>query len=136
MRERRYWEGEEGKKCRICESGVESWEHMWEECRSLWVGLEGGWQEVVDTMLGDEGEGKCWMREVEEERRKVQESVGVRVNEGMNEEEKEGERGRECMGIEREVLWGRDEKGHGNEESRGHEIGGVGGRGRSVCGGR
>ncbi|KYN15951.1 hypothetical protein ALC57_11811, partial [Trachymyrmex cornetzi] len=91
MREGRYWEGEEGKKCRLCGSGVESWEHVWKECRSWRIGLEGEWQEVVHRILEDEGEGEGWMREVEEERRKMEESVGVRVNEEINEEDIEGE---------------------------------------------
>ncbi|KYN13105.1 hypothetical protein ALC57_14712, partial [Trachymyrmex cornetzi] len=90
----RYWEGEKGKKWRLCGSGVESWEYVWEECRSWRVGLEREWQEVVDRILGDEGEEEGWMREVEEERRKVEERVEVRVNEGVNEKEREGERGR------------------------------------------
>jgi len=32
--ERKYWEEEEGKLCRLCGGGVESWEHIWERCRS------------------------------------------------------------------------------------------------------
>lgn len=62
--------GEEKRRCRICGSEEESWEHVWEECRSWGEGERRSWQEVFRSMLGDEGEGKGWMREVEEERRK------------------------------------------------------------------
>jgi len=33
MREGRYWEGEERRKCRLCGYEEESWEHVWERCR-------------------------------------------------------------------------------------------------------
>ncbi|XP_036148444.1 uncharacterized protein LOC118647508 [Monomorium pharaonis] len=33
MRGSRYWEDEERKKCRLCGNSVETWEHVWEECR-------------------------------------------------------------------------------------------------------
>jgi len=29
---RKYWEGEEKRKCRLCEREEETWEHIWEEC--------------------------------------------------------------------------------------------------------
>jgi len=68
--EGRYWEGEERRMCRLCGGEIESWEHLWEKCRT-WKegGGERGWQEVVGMILGDKGEGEKWMREVEEERR-------------------------------------------------------------------
>jgi len=64
MRGNRYWEGDEERKCRICGWGEETWEHVWEECTD-W-GVEKGWQEMVDEMLGEEGEGEVWMRKLEE----------------------------------------------------------------------
>jgi len=33
IRESRYWEKERERKCRLCKGGLESWEHIWEECR-------------------------------------------------------------------------------------------------------
>jgi len=66
MRGNRYWEGDEEKKCRICGWGEETWEHVWEECTD-W-GMEKGWQEMVDGVLGEEGEGEVWMRKLEEMR--------------------------------------------------------------------
>lgn len=76
IRAGRYWEGEEGRKCRECERVLESWEHVWEECTD-WR-KEGGWQENVGMVLGEEGEGERWMRELEERRRE-------RVNEWKKE---------------------------------------------------
>lgn len=32
IKEGKYWEKEEGKKCRICGWAMETWEHLWEEC--------------------------------------------------------------------------------------------------------
>lgn len=34
MRERRYWDEEERKVCRLCKRERETWEHVWEKCRS------------------------------------------------------------------------------------------------------
>jgi len=69
IREGRYWEEEEKKLCRLCGDKVETWEHVWEECRKWRQGGEGSWQEACGRILGGEGEGEGWMREVEEERR-------------------------------------------------------------------
>lgn len=33
VRESRYWEGEEKKRCRVCEGDIETWEHIWENCQ-------------------------------------------------------------------------------------------------------
>ncbi|XP_071568694.1 uncharacterized protein [Temnothorax nylanderi] len=68
MRESRYWEGEERKKCRMCEYRKETWEHVWEECRR-WNSGGGSWQEAVGWVLGEEGGGEEWMMEIERERR-------------------------------------------------------------------
>ncbi|KMQ82145.1 cytochrome p450 4c1 [Lasius niger] len=56
--------------------GVESWEHVLEECRDRGEG--GCWWERMREILGQEGEGEWWMRGLENER-------GVDL-----EEEKEG----------------------------------------------
>ncbi|KYQ47827.1 hypothetical protein ALC60_13143, partial [Trachymyrmex zeteki] len=40
----------------------------WEGCRAWRNGEVGGWPKVVGRILGGEGEGEEWMREVEEER--------------------------------------------------------------------
>ena len=58
---------EERKKCRVCEYGEESWEHIWEECRR-WKSGNGSWQEAVGWVLDEEGGGEEWMLELEGER--------------------------------------------------------------------
>ena len=63
VRERRYWWREEDRLCRVCEGGVETWEHVWEEC-GRW-GAVGSWQEMVEVIMGEEGEGEKWIRELE-----------------------------------------------------------------------
>ncbi|KYN11478.1 hypothetical protein ALC57_16367 [Trachymyrmex cornetzi] len=82
VKEERYWEEEEERKCRLCGSGWETWEHIWEGCRAWKMGEGGSWQEVVGRILGEEGEGEGWMREVEEERKRMREEGGV--GEGKN----------------------------------------------------
>ena len=59
MKEGRYWEDEDERRCRICRWGKETWEHIWEECID-W-GEEKGWQEMVDEVLGEKGEGERWL---------------------------------------------------------------------------
>ncbi|EZA52484.1 hypothetical protein X777_08600 [Ooceraea biroi] len=95
VKEGRYWEGEEKKRCRLCGMEKESWEHIWEECRRWTVG-GGSWQGAVSWVLGQEGEGEGWMRELEEERsRWCKEGGEDGVNDGMNKRgEREGEDGR------------------------------------------
>jgi len=82
MREGRYWEGEERRKCRLCGYEEESWEHVWERCRK-WGEGGGGWQEAIGRILGEDGEGEGWMREIERERNEVEGKGG----EGKSEEE-------------------------------------------------
>ncbi|KYN50622.1 hypothetical protein ALC57_15112 [Trachymyrmex cornetzi] len=77
VREGRYWKGEEERCCRLCGNEEETWEHVWDGCRTWRTGTGGGWQEEVVRILGEEGEGEEWMREVEEERRR-----GGRVGRG------------------------------------------------------
>jgi len=74
MREGNYWEEEERKVCRMCGGERESWEHVWERCRTWREGREGSWQEEVHWVLGEEGEGQGWMREVESERKGLREN--------------------------------------------------------------
>lgn len=63
VRESRYWEEEERKKCRICEVEEETWEHVWEGCvREV---EKESWQERVRDLLSEEGGGEEWMRSVE-----------------------------------------------------------------------
>lgn len=83
MRANRYWEKEETVLCRLCEREKETWEHVWEDCRE-WMVEKKSWQEVVSWILGEEGEGEWWMREVEEERGRGEE---IKKREGQ---EKEG----------------------------------------------
>ncbi|KMQ88291.1 hypothetical protein RF55_12245 [Lasius niger] len=56
MRSGKYWLSEEERMCRVCLGGLETWEHVWEECGG-WR-KEGSWQEMVGKVLGDEGEGE------------------------------------------------------------------------------
>lgn len=53
--------------CRLVGIRMKSWEHVWEECKS-WDEKGRRWQEVVRWVLGEEGEGEWWMRELESER--------------------------------------------------------------------
>jgi len=69
MKEGRYWEEMEKRRCRLCKGEMETWEHVWERCRE-WREGGGCWQEAVYRILGEEGTGEKWMREIEEERRK------------------------------------------------------------------
>lgn len=63
MRGGKYWMAEEKRKCRVCGVGEETWEYVWEECAD-WRGGK-SWQEMVGEVLGDEGEGESWLRELE-----------------------------------------------------------------------
>jgi len=56
VREGIYWAGEEERICRMCDGGEETWKHVWEEC-GRW-GAERAWEEMVEEVLGEEGEGE------------------------------------------------------------------------------
>jgi len=56
VREGRYWEREENRRCRMCEREEETWKHVWEEC-GRW-GTRGSWQEMVEEVLGEGGRGR------------------------------------------------------------------------------
>jgi len=47
----------------------ETWKHVWEDC-GRW-GAEGGWEEMVEKVLGEEGEGEEWLRKLEVFREEV-----------------------------------------------------------------
>jgi len=74
VREGRYWEDEENKKCRLCGTELETWEHVWEGCRK-WRENEESWQKAVGWILREEGEGEEWMRKVERERGREEEEL-------------------------------------------------------------
>jgi len=54
MREGRYREKDK-KACRLCGGGIESWEYMWEECRT-WKGRGGGRQKEYGRILSEREE--------------------------------------------------------------------------------
>jgi len=58
IREERYWEEEEKKLCRLCGDKVETWEHVWEECKTWREGSDGSCQEVCERILGGKAEGE------------------------------------------------------------------------------
>ncbi|XP_071581079.1 uncharacterized protein [Temnothorax nylanderi] len=101
MRESRYWEGEEKKKCRMCEYREETWEHVWEKCRR-WKAGGGSWQEAVGWVLNEEGGGEEWMMEIERERSEME---GKRM-EGREEKKRRLERRREEG---RSILWSEED---------------------------
>lgn len=78
MRGNWYWLEEEKRRCRLCGRGEETWEHIWEECTD-W-GTERSWQEMVERVLGEEGEGEWWMRKLEKIRKEGGE-IGGEVDE-------------------------------------------------------
>lgn len=57
MRESRYWGEQRERECRLCGGERESWEHVWERCRS-WTEGGGNWQEVRRRVLGRGGGGE------------------------------------------------------------------------------
>jgi len=83
MRGGKYWEREDRRKCRVCEGGEETWDHIWEECTD-W-GAERGWQEMVYEVLGEGGEGEEWMKDLE------------KMREGRGENRRKGSMDEVCM---------------------------------------
>lgn len=86
IRGSKYWEGEENRRCRMCGGEEETWEHVWENCRRGRK-EKGSWQEAVEWVLGEEGLGEGWMRELKEEKEGWGEGRGW--GEGSEEERKE-----------------------------------------------
>ncbi|XP_011881792.1 PREDICTED: golgin subfamily A member 6-like protein 1 [Vollenhovia emeryi] len=66
MREGRYWESEEERKCRMCGGEVESWEHVLERCENEGSRWERG---KVLELLHEKGGGYEWMKELMEKRK-------------------------------------------------------------------
>lgn len=85
MRGARYWETEERRVCKLCGEGEEIWEHVLGECMGEEEG--GNWWQSLREILGQEGEGERWLRELEGKREKKEgvgqggEEAGGRVEE-------------------------------------------------------
>ena len=65
MREERYWEAEEKRRCRLCEWELETWEHVVKECMREG---EGDGRERILEILEDDGRGERWMKRLQERR--------------------------------------------------------------------
>lgn len=86
MLERKYWEEDEKKLCRMCGGERETWDHVWERCRSWREGGGGSWQEACSNIMRGVGEGEKWMKEVHREREGGEDRVGsVRWRQGKRE---------------------------------------------------
>ncbi|CAD6216017.1 GSCOCG00011230001-RA-CDS, partial [Cotesia congregata] len=59
----RYWEDRDNKLCNVCGLELKSCEHVWEVCSGL--GVEKGWQEIRVEVLGEDGQGKNWLKSIE-----------------------------------------------------------------------
>lgn len=99
---------------------METWEHLWKRCRK-WKSEGGSWHDKVEWVLGDEGEGEIWMREVEKERGEAKESgrgVGGRRE---SERKYEGESEEEFCDCVCEIGESKEEgiRGRGREEDGG-----------------
>ena len=62
-----YWEKDEKRKCRVCEWMEETWEHVWDGCMRG-EDERGEWQRNIEEILGVEGLGEKWMKEMEKAR--------------------------------------------------------------------
>lgn len=86
--EGRYWEEENKKICRLCRGGIGDMGARVEEVQD--VERRGrGWQKACGGILGVEGEGEWWLREIKEERRGGGEKRMERKNGGIGGEERE-----------------------------------------------
>lgn len=72
MREGRYWETEEERKCRVCGEEEESWEHVIDRCGGG-EGEERGIGERVREILDEGGGGEEWMKRLQERRKEREE---------------------------------------------------------------
>ncbi|EZA62834.1 hypothetical protein X777_01148, partial [Ooceraea biroi] len=70
MREGRYWEREEDRRCRLCGWEEETWEHVVGVCKG--EGGGGGTEEILG-ILKDDGSGEGWMKELQ--RRRIKSNV-------------------------------------------------------------
>lgn len=73
MREGRYWEEDEKRKCRLCGWELESWEHLVEVCME--EGRGRGREKIV-KILEDDGRGEAWMKSLQNRRRWKEEEMG------------------------------------------------------------
>lgn len=77
----RYWEGQEKGSCRLC--GGES--ETWGQCVGGMQTVEQGGRKLAGgSEVGEKGQGKDWMREIEKERKVpiAMETARVRVRAG------------------------------------------------------
>jgi len=73
MREGRFWEEEEKRKCRLCGWEEETWEHVVEVC----MRKEGGGGKMrIEDLLDEGGGGEGWMKRLQK-RREEQGKMGV-----------------------------------------------------------
>ena len=69
----RYWAKD--KSCRICKEEEENLEHLTRRCRGMAV-----WEGEIKDLLGDDGKGERWARELEKAREKIKEEGHRKVN--------------------------------------------------------
>lgn len=81
VREGKYWLEKKKRKCRRCGREEETWEHVWERC-GKWEESVGSkvWQEQMGRILGPEGKGEKWMRDIERDRQGTREVERVGEN--------------------------------------------------------
>lgn len=85
MREGRYWEKEEERRCRICGGEEETWEHVLERCTREEEGGERGIGEMIKEILDEGGKGEEWMKRIEERRGEGEGGIGSEGREGGRE---------------------------------------------------
>lgn len=92
VKEGRYWMTEEERKCRLCHTEEETWKYVWEVCGRSGE-EERGWQENIEKILGEEGQGEDWLKKMDEKRSEGQERGADGVEEQVLESEVEEEGG-------------------------------------------
>lgn len=113
MRKRWYRDEEEKRLCTLCGGKVETWEHIWENCRGWEEGGE-SWQEAMRWVLRENGKREEWMKKVDNERKRWErekidnEEEESREGVGKGEREREGVRERERFW--RKKRWKRKQK--------------------------
>lgn len=70
-----YWREEEDRKCRICEKGRETIEHLQRDCEGL-ERTEGN----IEEILNDQGTGVDWLIKINKERKKKEKEEKSRNN--------------------------------------------------------
>lgn len=113
MRERWYRDEEEKRLCTLCGGKVETWEHIWENCRGWEEGGE-SWQEAMRWVLRENGKREEWMRKVDNERKRWErekiDNEEEESREGVGKGERERERVRERERFWRKKRWKRKQK--------------------------